>query len=92
MRPDLWNTDCDELLEIPLLTRVHLTGFADEVTATIVADLIDKAEILTRSRIEAIETWLEEYQLKLTKHETGWVVLPLQRWFPNPFSLLGKRP
>nr|AGO14404.1 hypothetical protein CsmBAC4b19.2 [Cotesia sesamiae] [Cotesia sesamiae Mombasa bracovirus] len=67
MGPDLWNADYDELLEIPLPKQVKLTGFADDVAATIVVDSAEEAELLVRETIDVIENWLEEHHLQLAK-------------------------
>lgn len=85
--PDLWNANYDELLEIPLPKQVQLTGFADDVAATIVADSVEEAELLVRTTIEDVETWLKEHGLKLAKHKTEMVVLTRQKWFPKPFNV-----
>lgn len=85
MGADLWNANYDELLRIPLPNQVELTGFADDVAATIVVDSVEEAEWLVRETTDAIETWLEKHHLKLAKQKTEMVVLTRQKWFPKPF-------
>uniref|UniRef100_A0A6M2DQW1 Putative 115 kDa protein in type-1 retrotransposable element n=1 Tax=Xenopsylla cheopis TaxID=163159 RepID=A0A6M2DQW1_XENCH len=80
--PDLWNADYDELLEISLPKQVHLTGFADDVAATIVADSIEEADVLVDYTIKRISTWLEKHHMKLAKNKTEMVV------FPQPYSTI----
>lgn len=87
MGPDLWNADYDGLLEIPLPQQVQLTGFADDIAATIVVDCVEEAAILVGSTINAVASWLDEHQLKLTYQKTEMVVLTRQRWFPEPFRI-----
>ncbi|KAJ8932589.1 hypothetical protein NQ318_016633 [Aromia moschata] len=87
MGPDLWNANYDELLEIPLPKQVQLTGFADDVAATIVADSAEETELLVWSTIDTVEDWLEQHRLKLAKQKTEMVVLTRQKRFPKPFKV-----
>ncbi|XP_046683404.1 uncharacterized protein LOC124369442 [Homalodisca vitripennis] len=87
MGTDLWNTDYDELLEFPLPKQVELKGFADNVTATIVVDSVEEADLMVRETIDTVETWLEKHHLKLAKQKTEMVVLTRQKWFPKPFTV-----
>ncbi|XP_044578925.1 uncharacterized protein LOC123261396 [Cotesia glomerata] len=81
MGPDLWNADYDELLEIPLPKQVELTGFADDVAATIIVDSAEESELLVRENIDAVENWLEKHHLKLAKQKTEIFVLTRQNEF-----------
>lgn len=85
--PDLWNVDYDGPFRISMPEQVHLTGFADDISATVMANRVDEAYLLVQYTIEIVSTWLEKHQLCLAKHKTEMVVSTRQKWFPEPFSM-----
>ena len=69
--PNLWNVVYDEVLRIQLPNDCKLIGFADDLTADILAKNEDDARTKVSLVSMLVENWLIDHVLALAPQENG---------------------